>query len=217
MVGGRIVAAVTAIVGMIALPALCLTLRNIGPASRVVFYPYLPFEELAIVLSAAVIGAWLGAQVPRWVRPNSPPQAAASSWPKLRWIAFGLLMGWVAQVQVCAFPAAASVNERSAWAKANVPQFAALSRVVAALPEVQRDIGTVVAIAPTAADEHRSAREMNGDDMLFVLDVVGDRGAGVFHADCTLDEYRVYDWRAGRWLSQGRELRIERVPELVPR
>lgn len=213
---GRIVAVVSAIIGSIALPVLCLSLRHIGPAARVVFYPYLPFEELAIALCAALLGAWLGAQVPRWFR-RPPPAAAAGRSPRMTWIALGLLMGWVSQVQMCAFPASASVSERAAWAHGHVPQFAALSRVVAALPEVQRDVGSVISIAPTAKDEHRAAREMNGDDMLFVLDVVGDRGAGVFHADCTLDEYRVYDWRAGRWLSRGRDTRIDHVPELVPR
>lgn len=215
LMAGRTVAVVSAIAGSIALPASCLTLRNIGPAARVVFHAYLPFEELLITLCAAVLGAWLGAQLPRWFRPQ--PLAASGRWPWLKWLAFGLLMGWVGQAQLFAFPASASVSKRAAWAQAYVPQFAALTRVVAALPQVQHDVGRVVAIAPTGADEHRAAREMNGDDMRFVLDVVGDRGSGVFHADCTLDEYSAYDWRAGRWLSHGRESRIERVPERVPR
>jgi hypothetical protein len=116
-----------------------------------------------------------------------------------------------------AFPASASTAARDAWACAHVAQYRALKRVVAAIPEVQRDVGRIVAIAPTARDQHRFAREMNGDDMFFVLDVVGERGRGTFYVQCTLDEHRVYEWRTGRWLNHGRESRIESVPELVPR
>jgi hypothetical protein len=201
--------------GMISLPVLCFTLRSIGPASRVVFYAYLPFEELAILVVAAVLGAGLGAQAPRWLH-LVPPPAAPRRWPRLFLIGLGLSMGWIGLTQLRAFPASATVAEREAWARANVPQYLALRRVIAAVPEVQRDVGRIVAIAPTATDKHRSAREMNGDDMYFSLDVIGDRGAGIFHVDCTLDEWRIYDWRSGRWVFRGRESRIDSVSDQVP-
>lgn len=208
-------AVVSAIAGMVALPAICLTLQNIGPAARVVFYDYLPLEEGIIVITAAVLGASLGAQVPRWLR-RAQPTAAARRWPTARLVAVGLLMSWIASEHVRAFPASASVAERDAWATARVSKYVALKHVVAAVPEVQRDVGRIVAIAPTARDKHRFAREMNGDDMFFALDVIGERGSGVFYVQCTLDEFRVYDWRPGRWVIHGRESRIEHVPELVP-
>lgn len=52
--------------------------------------------------------------------------------------------------------------------------------------------------------------------MYFSLDVVGDRGAGIFYVDCTLDEWRIYEWRSGRWMFRGRESRIDRVSDQVP-
>ena len=210
---GRLVSGLAAIVGMIALPALCFALRSVGPAARVVFFDYLPFEELAIAGAAAALGASLGPPAARGLR-LLPLRAAAR--PRLRLIGLALLLSWIALPQLRAFPASASAAERDAWARARVRHYAALTRVVAAVPEVQRDVGRVVAIAPTGGDAHRFAREMNGDDMLFVLEVVGERGRGVFHADCTLDDHRVYGWNPGRWLSRGREQRIDAVPERVP-
>ncbi|HKU37804.1 MAG TPA: hypothetical protein VJR89_06650 [Polyangiales bacterium] len=200
-----------ALAGMLLLPAACLALRYFGPAARVMYFDYLPIEELAIAVAAAVLGASLAATGARAVLRPQPTAA-----PVLRFAALALLLAWIGGVQLFAFPAAAGVAKREAWARARLPQYAALKRVVAAVPEVQRDVGKLVALAPTSNDEHRAAREMNGDDMHFALDVVGERGRGVFYVDCTLDEFRVYDWRPGRWLFDGRAERIERVPERVP-
>lgn len=207
----RLVSAVAALAGMFALPACCLYLRYIGPASRVVWFDYLPVEELAITVAAAVIGASLGVLVPRSF--SRSPQRRL---PILRLTVLGLLLGWIGLVQLRAFPASASAEERAAWAHARIPAYAALTRVIASLPEVRRDLGHVTTIAPTALDEHRSAREMNGDDMRFVLDVSGERGRGVFHVECTLDDYRVYHWGSGRWLFNGRDQHITQVSERVP-
>lgn len=204
-----------ALIGMIALPALCLTLRSSGPAARVVYYSYLPLEELTIVITGAVLGASLSVHAMRRLR-RPQPMAARRSLPRWRLVGLGLLLGWIGEAQLSSFPAAASVTERDAWARQHVPQYAALKRVIAALPEVHRDVGDIVAMAPTAADEHRFAREMNGDDMVFSLEVIGQQGRGIFYADCTLDQWRVYEWRSGRWLARGREQRIEQVSERVP-
>jgi hypothetical protein len=205
---------IAAIIGMIALPTLCLTMRSTGPAAHVVYYAYLPLEELTIVLSGAVLGASLAVHAMRRLRGS--PLTAARGLPRWRLAGLGLLLGWIGQAQLSAFPAAASVMERDAWARAHVPQYGALKRVIASLPEVHRDVGDIVLMAPTASDEHRFAREMSGDDMMFSLEVIGQRGRGVFYADCTLDQWRVYEWRSGRWVAKGHEQRIEQVSERVP-
>jgi hypothetical protein len=200
---------------MIALPAVCFALRSVGPATRVVYYAYLPVEELVIFVTSAVLGASLGAQVPSWLR-RVTPSAASPRRPILRLVALGLLIGWVVLPQLRAFPASASAADRDVWASARVPQYVSLKRVLRTIPEIQRDVGHIVTIAPTASDQHRYAREMNGDDMFFALDVIGDHGSGVFYVECTLDEYRVYDWRSGRWVANGRELQIKHVSDQVP-
>jgi hypothetical protein len=92
--------------------------------------------------------------------------------------------------------------------------YPALARVVGSLPDVQRDVGRITSIAPTSDRQHRAAREMNGDDMHFSLDVVGDRGRGVFHVDCTLDDSAIYDWHSARWVFGGREQSIPRPTKL---
>jgi hypothetical protein len=91
--------------------------------------------------------------------------------------------------------------------------YSALARVVASVPEVQRDVGRIVTIAPTAQDQHRAAREMNGDDMRFALEVIGERGRGTFFANCTLDDHTIYDWSSARWRFGGREQSIPRPPK----
>ena len=207
----KLIAGIAALIGMVALPAACIALRYSGPASRIVWFDYLPVEELVLTLAAAAVGLSLGLWIPRLFERDSTPR-----WPVFRLSALGLLLGWILLVQLRAFPASASADARAAWAHARIPQYAALTRVIAALPEVQRDVGRIVVVAPTARDQHRSAREMNGDDMSFALDVIGERGRGVFYADCTLDEARVYDWRSGRWRFNGREQRITHVPDRVP-
>jgi hypothetical protein len=205
-----------ATLGMLGLPVATLALRNVGPAARVVFRDYLPLEELAIVLLAAVVGAAVGADVPHRLWPGAYPAGR-------RWLRRGRVLGLalVALVavipQLRAFPARASLRARDAWARERVRHYSALTRVVAAIPEVQHDVGRVVAMAPSASYEHVFAREMNGDDMRFTLDVVGERGRGTFQAICTLDDYTVYDWQPGHWHFGQRDVAIEHVPERVPR
>lgn len=208
----KALAALCAIVGLVALPTACFALRYVGPASHVIYFDYLPVEELGLSLASGVIGASLGWSIPTWFR--STPERARRV-PRLRLAALACLFAWLAVVQLNAFPATASASTREAWARVNLPQYGSLAKVVAAIPEVQRDVGSIVSIAPTAMEQHRAAREMNGDDMHFALDVVGERGKGVFHADCTLDDSRVYDWREGRWIANGREQRIATVPTLL--
>lgn len=197
------------LVGMIALPAFCLWLGGIGPAARVVYSAYLPVEGFAVSLLAAPLGASLGVGLVDRFR-RQQPSTRRGQWLRMfQLVASGILIGWFAFTQLSAFPASASVGVRDAWARANVPQYAALVRVIYALPAVQRDVGRVIAVAPTATDQHRAAREMNGDSMRFTLEVIGERGRGMFHANCTLDESRIYDWQPARWIIAGREQRID--------
>lgn len=198
-----------ALAGMVVLPGVSFTLLNVGPAVRVVYYGYLPVEELAIALGSAVLGASLatdGVRRLRGIAPGTPWRR----WQLLQWIGTGVLVAWIAFAQLLAFPASGDASERAAWARSRVPMYSALARVVASIPEVQRDVGRIVTVAPTAHDQHRAAREMNGDDMQFVLEVVGDRGRGTFYANCTLDDYAIYGWSASRWVFAGRDQSIAR-------
>jgi hypothetical protein len=53
--------------------------------------------------------------------------------------------------------------------------------------------------------------------MRFTLDVIGEKGRGRFHAVCTLDDYRVYDWQPSLWQYGPQRTPIDHVPERVPR
>jgi hypothetical protein len=206
---------IAASVAMIALPVACFLARSSGPASRVVFYEYLPLVEFAFGLLAAALGATLGASAARRLR--TPKPRAASRWrTRLQWSAGALLFAWVLWPQLLAFPAHADVAARAAWARRHVRHYAALARVVGALPEVRSGAGRIVAIAPTGRDKHVFAREMDGDDMNFALEVVGEHGTGTFVANCTLDDFTVYDWRSGTWTFAGHTTRIDSVPKQVP-
>jgi hypothetical protein len=82
--------AVSATLGMLALPTVCLVLRNVGPAARVMYRDYLPVEEVALVVFGAVLGAAFGADVPRWLRPDGQ-QRAGRRWLRARWVGLALL------------------------------------------------------------------------------------------------------------------------------
>ncbi len=84
--------------------------------------------------------------------------------------------------------------------------------VTKALPQITRDLGRVDRLAPTGADKHSFAREMDGDDLRFTLEVVGAKGTGTLRADCTISGDRVLDWRSGVWRFQGKATRIDSVP-----
>lgn len=178
------------------------------------FFDYFPLPAACFYLLAALVGALAGVSAGRVITPG----LARSSRRSQLLLTLGLLalVPWVLWPTLQAFPAQASLSARDAWARDHVRYYAALGRVIAALPAVQRDVGPVRAFAPTAQDPHRFAREMDGDDMRFTLDVVGERGRGTFFAVCTLDDYRVYDWQPSTWRFGGREQRVDDVPRRVP-
>ncbi len=205
----KLVTFLATLAGMILLPVASFALLSTGPAVRVVYYDYLPVEQLAIAFGAAVLGASLAFDGVRRIR-GVAPGVPWRRWQLLQWIGVGMLVAWIAAAHVFAFPASESARRRDAWARSRVPMYPALARVVASIPEVQRDVGRVVTIAPTPDDQHRAAREMNGDDMHFVLEVIGERGRGSFYANCTLDDFTIYDWNSARWVFGGRERSIPR-------
>jgi hypothetical protein len=261
---------------MVTLQAIAWMVEDLGPASRVVFRPYLPFPtaSLAILIAAAVTGASLGAEVallPRlrgsalrysvarvacgcvlgsWLA--AVPAEIASTWtrgdklgfdalamatflaisglggwaggvlvfkakdapgnPRAPWVrlaVLAILSAVIVGTQLGAFPSNGTAAEREAWARANVRQYPGLARIVSGIPEVVSDVGRVATVAPTARDQHSYAREMNGDGMRFTLDVIGERGAGIFVADGTIDEDRITDWRSGVWSFGGRTTEID--------
>jgi hypothetical protein len=175
-----------------------------GPANRVEFVPYLPRVDIltALVLAALLAASLCASELRRRLAQGAPPRERRRPWIKL--MLLGLLLAWLVRPQFGAFPAGAGIAERDAWARSNVREYPGLARVVTGLPEVTRDIGRVVALAPTAHDKHQYWREMNGDDLRFTLEVVGEHGSGTFHADCTLDGNRVLEWRAGAWTYGGK-------------
>jgi hypothetical protein len=59
-------------------------------------------------------------------------------------------------------------------------------QIVASVPQVFADVGRIGAVAPTANDHHVYARTMDGDEMRFALDILGEKGAGVFRTSCTV-------------------------------
>ena len=261
---------------MIALPCGYALLSHFGPSGRVLFRPYLP-TDLGEWLLASVVGALLGAEAPRLLRPSSRDYAPLrlslgvwlgacagilgaivlavvlpNEWLSLTvWIAAGsvlvtvggtgggliafkhvadqtvprrlpaaklALLGLIVVLslapQLCAFPARGTLSERDAWAREHVREYPGLVRIVKTLPTVTQDLGRVIQVAPTGDDKHSFAREMNGDDLTFTLEVVGDNGTGTLRADCTISGDQVLDWRSGTWRFNGKVTRIHSVPSV---
>lgn len=197
---------------MLAMPVVGFLLRNTGPAARVVYYVYLPLVPVALYAAAALLGAAIGFSVPTWLLASGAPQRK----PYLRLAGLALFTLWAIWPQLFAFPAGASLAERDAWARAELRNYPALTRVVGNIPELRNDLGAGIAMAPTSSDEHRIAQTMDGDEMSITFELVGPRGRGTLSTNCTLDDYNVYDWREARWRFGGKETRIAKVAPRVP-
>jgi hypothetical protein len=117
--------------------------------------------------------------------------------------------------QFRAFPKNAPLAEREAWARQHVPQYGSLTRIVGSVPVVAEDVGRIVGIAPTAGDTHIAGRDMDGIGMNFTLDVVGEKGHGVFRVRCTIDGDTVWTWESGTWTFNGQTTEITTVPNVV--
>jgi len=145
----------------------------------------------------------------RLTRPMPDPRGRRFPWARLA--ALVLLVFWSSIPHFRAFPARGTLAERDGWARKNVREYAGLVRTVSEIPAVTEDVGRVIGVAPTPGDQHRFARDMDGDEMRFTLEVVGDRGAGIFWADCTIAGGRVSDWRSSRWTYHGKATPIADV------
>jgi hypothetical protein len=163
---------------------------------------------MAALFGITGLGGWLGGlRLFRSQSQDPPPRSRRTPWWRLA--ALALLIAAIVNAQLDPFPSRGTVAERDAWARAHVREYPGLTRVVSRVPEVVGDIGRVTAIAPTAHDQHMFGREMNGDDMLFTLEVVGERGTGVFFADGTLANDWIVDWRSGSWTFGGKTTPID--------
>jgi hypothetical protein len=61
------------------------------------------------------------------------------------------------------------------------------------------------------------AFDMDGIMMMLVLDVVGDKGAGTLHVQCTIDGDTVFDWQPATWTINGTTTEIATVANLLRR
>jgi hypothetical protein len=170
---------------------------------------WLQKSALLGVVVVPVVGAWLGAIA--LFKSTGPP--GHRQW--LQPIAFCLAIVWLLIPQFRAFPNNAPLAEREAWARQHVPQYGSLTRIVGSIPIVAEDVGRIVGIAPTAGDAHTAGRDMDGIGMNFTLDVVGEKGHGIFRVRCTIDGHTVWSWDSGTWTFNGQTTEIATVPNVV--
>jgi hypothetical protein len=163
------------------------------------------------VVVVPVVGAWLGGIA--LFKSTAPPSHRRLQW--LQPIAVCLAIVWLLIPQFRAFPQNAPLADREAWARQHVPQYGSLTRIVGSLPIVAGDVGRIVGIAPTAGDSHTAGRDMDGVGMNFTLDVVGEKGHGVFRVQCTIDGDTVWTWESGTWTFNGQTTEITTVPNVV--
>jgi hypothetical protein len=124
---------------------------------------------------------------------------------------------WLMRPQIAAFPEHGSVAEREAWARVNIRQYMSLTRTVEKIPLIQESVGRVTAIAPASGQQQVTAVTMDGIEMDMVLDVVGNRGTGALHVNCTIDGDVVFDWQPATWTMDGHSTEISSVPNLFRR
>jgi hypothetical protein len=167
------------------------------------------FTPAAIAAFFAItgLGGWLGALLFFKATDAAPATGRRPPWARL--LALALVAAAIVATQLRAFPSRGTAAERDAWARAHVRQYAALAGIVARIPVVVGDVGRVTSIAPTAGDRHSYASEMDGDELHFTLEVIGERGSGVFFADGTIEGDWIVDWRSGRWSSGGRTVPVD--------
>ena len=195
-----------ALVLMVLLPSVALLSREVGPAARVAVHAYLiSAESLGLAAAAMLTASLLGVETYRWLarRRLAKNERRQRRFLRVTWSMCLVLLAWTVAPQLTAFPDSGSAEQREAWARRHVPQFPQLASLVASLPEVERDVGPVSVVAPTSNEEHVAGQEMNGYDLRFALDVIGQRGRGVLRVACTLDEQRVLSWDSANWTYAG--------------
>ena len=173
-------------------------------------------HPIVLVVTATIIPGvsawWCGITMFRSTQPTKRG--------RLGWLPFAIAMTvavWLIHPQLAAFPADGTVAEREAWARLNIRQYLSLTRTVEKIPLIRESVGRVIAIAPARGHQHVTAPTMDGMEMNIVLEVVGDRGAGVLHVDCTIDGEMVFDWQPAIWMTDGLTTEILTVPNLLRR
>jgi hypothetical protein len=151
----------------------------------------------AIALAAETLCAFGGAFA-SFKRSEGAPRTSARSIAARSIVACAFL-AWAAVRQLDAFPSHGDIAERDAWARAHVREYPGLVRFASQLPVVTSDLGKVVAVAPTGAERHSHAWDMDGDAMRFTLDMVGETTRGTLWVDATFTQGNLWEWRAGRW------------------
>jgi hypothetical protein len=172
-----------------------------------------PIVAVVSATLAPSMGAWLGGIA--MFRSTEARVRGRFYWLPLSLAATVAL--WLILPQFTAFPKNGTVAEREAWARGNIRQYGSLTRTVEKIPLVAESIGRVTAIAPTSGEQHVFAQTMDGVAMKMVLEVVGEKGAGILRVDCTLDGDTVFDWELATWTMDGTTAEISTVPNLLQR
>jgi hypothetical protein len=170
--------------------------------------PAIVFLVIAAIIPG--VGAWRCGIV--MFRSTEPAQHA---WPG--WLAAAAVAAWLVYPQFGAFPEHGTVAEREAWARLNIRQYTSLTRTVEKIPLIRESVGRVIAIAPAFGQRQVTALTMDGVEMDMVLDVAGDRGAGILRVNCTIDGDLVFDWQPATWTMDGLTTEISTVPNLLRR
>jgi MFS family permease len=152
-------------------------------------------------LALVPVGMWIGGVL--LVRPV--PDDGPRQFPRWRLVALAVVLTAFLVPELRAFPSSGSVAVREAWARHRVREFPGLVEIVRNIPAITQDVGRVSAVAPTGTDKHVVGIDMNGNDLRFKLDVIGERGAGTLQVVCTIDQDRLLSWDSGRWSFNGRE------------
>lgn len=178
--------------------------------------PGVPLANAAAVVSAVIVsavGAWrCGIAL---FRSTEPTKRGYFGWLPLS-IAASVAV-WLILPQFAAFPSHGSIAEREAWARLNIHQYVSLMHTVENIPLIQDSVGGVTAIAPASGVQQVTAGDMDGIMMRLVLDVVGDKGAGTLHVQCTIDGDTVFDWQPATWAMDGTTTEIATVSNLLRR
>ena len=164
-------------------------------------------------VSVSAVGAWLGGIA--LFRSTEPTKRGYFGWLPLIFAASVAV--WLILPQFAAFPSHGSIAEREAWARLNIHQYVSLMHIVENIPVIQDSVGSVTAIAPASGVQQVTAGDMDGIMMNLVLDVVGDKGAGTLHVQCTIDEETVFDWQPATWTINGTTTEIATVSNLLRR
>jgi hypothetical protein len=172
-----------------------------------------PIVLVAIAAIVPGVGAW-------WCGIAMFRSIESTKRGRLGWLPLsiaGIVAVWLIYPQFAAFPEHGTVTEREAWAQHNIRQYMSLTRTINKIPLIRESVGSLTAVAPASGQQHVTAQTMDGVEMNMVLEVVGDRGGGLLHVNCTVDGDMVFDWQPATWTMDGSTTEISTVPNLLRR